>query len=390
MKKLQKLKLTSSFAVNFYCMAILMSLSIISCHKEIQPLKKDDSTASSGELTTAERSMRHIVVQQGTSIQTAINAATAGTTIFIEPGTYKESISVNKPGIRLIGDNKHHQKIIILNPGTEEDGINVTPDGDGFELRNVTVEGFEDNGVLLTGVDNFVLDHVDAVNNAEYGLFPVHCNKGVIRFCTATGSSDTGIYVGQSSNINVQNNIAFGNVSGFEIENCTNVTASLNESYDNAAGFLVFLLPGLPVKTSTNITVFNNYIHDNNHVNFAPPGGGFETFIPRGAGMLLVGTDNTTIRNNIIQNNNFVGIATVSTLVLGGLAGLPPEAFADIEPNPDGVQIKHNTVTNNGSTPPPGLPLPGADLLWDGSGTDNCWKNNQFNTSFPASFPACN
>ena len=390
MKKLQKLKLTSSFAVNFYCMAILMSLSIISCHKEIQPLKEDDSTASSGELTTAERSMRHIVVQLGTSIQTAINAATAGTTIFIEPGTYKESISVNKPGIRLIGDNKHHQKIIILNPGTEEDGINVTPDGDGFELRNVTVEGFEDNGVLLTGVDNFVLDHVDAVNNAEYGLFPVHCNKGVIRFCTATGSSDTGIYVGQSSNINVQNNIAFGNVSGFEIENCTNVNASFNESYDNAGGLLVFLLPGLIVKSASNISVIKNYIHDNNRANFSTPQGGFEFFVPTGSGILVVGADNTTIQKNIISHNNFVGIATVSSLIIGSLAGLPPEAFADIEPNPDGAKIIENTLTQNGSAAPPGLPLPAADLLWDGSGTNNCWSKNIYTTSYPSAFPVCN
>ena len=140
----------------------------------------------------------------------------------------------------------------------------------------------------------------------------------------------------------------------------------------------------------SGVSIFNNYIHDNNHVNFARTGSGFETFIPQGAGMLLVGTDNTTIRNNIIRNNNFVGIATVSTLVLGSLAGLPPEAFAVIEPNPDGIKIIHNTITKNGAAPPYGLPLSGGDLLWDGSGTNNCWKNNGFNTSFPASFPECN
>jgi parallel beta-helix repeat protein len=390
MNKLQKLKLYCAPATNFCFLAILMLLSIISCKKEISPINDEETLVSANESTAALRRLPHIEVHPGKSIQAAINAAAPGTTIIIEPGTYKESLLINKPGIQLIGENEHQKKVIILNPGTEENGIRVTTDGDGFVLKNVTVEGFKDNGVLLTGVDNFVLDHVDAVNNAEYGLFPVHCNKGVIRFCSATGSSDTGIYVGQSSNIIVQNNVAFANVSGFEIENCTNVSASLNESFDNAGGFLVFLLPGLDVKTSTGITVFKNYIHDNNHVNFAPPGGGFETFIPRGAGMLLVGTDNTTIRNNTIQNNNFVGIATVSTLVLGALAGLPPAAFADIEPNPDGVRITHNTVINNGAMPPPGLPLPGGDLLWDGSGTNNCWKNNNFNTSFPASFPTCN
>jgi parallel beta-helix repeat protein len=390
MKKLQKIKPTYAFKSNFYWLLLLTSFSIISCNKETPPILDSESLNSADESAALNRKKPNIIVHHGASIQAAVNAANPGTVIYIEPGTYKESILVNKQGISLIGLDDDHKKIIILNPGSEENGINVTGDGDGFILKNVTVEGFEENGVLLTEVDNFVLDHVNAVNNSEYGLFPVHCNHGVIKFCSATGSSDTGIYVGQSSNVNIQNNLAFANVSGFEIENCTNVTASLNESYNNAGGFLVFLLPGLPVNTSTNITVFNNYIHDNNHVNFAPPGGGFETFIPTGAGMLLVGTDNTTIRNNIIRNNNFVGIATVSTLVLGALAGLPPAAFAGIEPNPDRVKIIQNIVKQNGAAPPPGLPLPGGDLLWDGSGTNNCWKNNQFTTSFPASFPVCN
>jgi hypothetical protein len=44
---------------------------------------------------------------------------------------------------------------------------------------------------------------------------------------------------------------------------------------------------------------------------------------------------------------------------------------------------------HNGSNPDPRLaPLPGADLLWDLSGTANCWAGNVFTTSFPT-LPAC-
>jgi hypothetical protein len=75
---------------------------------------------------------------------------------------------------------------------------------------------------------------------------------------------------------------------------------------------------------------------------------------------------------------------------LGALNGAPPEAFADIEPNPDGARIIHNVLQGNGSEAPAGLPLPAADLLWDGSGNDNCWKSNVFTTSYPASLPICN
>lgn len=79
-------------------------------------------------------------------------------------------------------------------------------------------------------------------------MFPVLSANGRIEHCSATGSSDTGIYVGQSTNVIVQYCKAFANVSGFEIENCTNVKAVWNEAYDNAAGMLVFLLPQLTVK----------------------------------------------------------------------------------------------------------------------------------------------
>jgi hypothetical protein len=29
------------------------------------------------------------------------------------------------------------------------------------------------------------------------------------------------------------------------------------------------------------------------------------------------------------------------------------------------------------------------DLAWDGTGSDNCWSRNVFDTSFPPSLPEC-
>ncbi len=387
MKKFQS-KNPSTIIIRKIClMMAVITISFASCKKAIE-LPGDESKLTSAEKST--HGMPHIVVKTGCSIQAAVNAANAGTIIFIQPGTYNEAIYVDKAGIQLIGINEKGKEIIIQNPGTEENGIEVTSKGNGFVLKNVTVQNFKDNGVLLTGVDNFILDHVKAINNKEYGLFPVFCHHGVISHCSATGSSDTGIYVGQSTDVDVRYNIAFANVSGFEIENCTNVQASFNESYDNAGGLLVFLLPGLKVKSASNISVVKNYIHDNNRANFSVPAGGFEFFVPTGSGILVVGADNTTIQKNIISHNNFVGIATVSTLIIGSLAGLPPEAFADIEPNPDGAKITENILTKNGSAAPPGLPLPAADLLWDGSGSNNCWSKNVYATSYPSALPVCN
>lgn len=63
---------------------------------------------------------------------------------------------------------------------------------------------------------------------------------------------------------------------------------------------------------------------------------------------------------------------------------------ADIEPNPDGARVLANLATGNGAAPPPlPVPLPGVDLLWDGSGANNCWAGNTFDTSFPVTLPPC-
>jgi parallel beta-helix repeat protein len=334
--------------------------------------------------------VRGITVNPGESIQAAVDKAMPGQTIYIKPGLYEEAVLVNKANITIIGlRGGHDERVIIKNPGDEENGFTVRDNGDGFVLKNVTVQDFEENGVFLVRVSGFELADITTINNGEYGLFPVRCSNGLIENCSATGHTDTGIYVGQSENIIVRKSVAFGNVNGFEIENCSDILVAQNDAYDNAAGMLIILLPGLTVKTSANIAVAENNINSNNHPNFAPPGEGFESVVPSGSGILIVGVDNVLLKNNKITNNNFVGAAVVSTLVLGALAGLSPEAFADIEPNPDGANIINNKVTGNGSNPPAGLPLPGVDLLWDGSGNNNCWKNNDHQTSYPQVLPAC-
>ena len=231
-----------------------------------------------------------------------------------------------------------------------------------------------------------------AVNDGEYGIFPVHCNHGVIELCVATGCSDTGIYVGQSTDVKMRLNTAYANVNGLEVENSSDVDVTLNQSFNNVVGILIDLLPGKDIKTSANVHVHFNHIYNNNHVNFGTPGE-LESTIPTGLGILVLGADLAVVENNTVTGNEFAGITVFSTLVLAVIAGVPPEVIlADIEPNPDGVKISKNFLQHNGFNPPviPDLPLPGVDLLWDSSGINNCWGNNVFKTSAPSPLPSCN
>ena len=366
-------------------LAILIStgtLFLLSCKKEIE--QQQDTPVA--QMKTHSGAV--FTVQSGQSINDAVNAAPANSIIRVEPGLYLEAINFDKPGMQIIGTG---EGVIIQNPGGENNGIRVGSNGDGFVLKQVTIKDFLRNGLFMSGVDNFLLSHVTAINCGVYGLYPVRANNGKMEHCTATGHTDSGIYIGQSTNVEVSFNHAYGNVIGIEVENCANVTANNNQSYNNVAGILVTLLPPNERRTvlvGADNFITNNHVYNNNLENFAT--GGLAAFVPKGTGILIVGSDRTTVDKNNISQNNFVGIATVSTAILGLLAGAPLPRIAEIEPNPDGTRITRNVLNNNGTIAPAGLPLPATELLWDGSGTNNCWKNNNYSSSYPSSLPQCN
>ncbi|UOQ68829.1 parallel beta-helix domain-containing protein [Hymenobacter volaticus] len=307
---------------------VLVLFLLSACEKEVPSVAAPTVEAQENQ-TDLKLRKPDIIVKPGHSIQAALDAAEAGDLILILPGTYREALHVNKPNITLFGS----PFVVVENPGAEEDGLFVggrrpePSNADGFELYNITFRGFKENGVFLLRVNDFVLSHITTINCGEYGLFPLFSNDGLIEYCTASGHSDTGIYVGQSENIRMNYNRAFANVNGLEIENCSHVVARHNVAYDNTAGFLVVLLPGLTVTTSTDIVLEKNQAYRNNHVNFAEPGGGFESVVPSGCGILIVGTDNTRVSQNRVQDNNFLGIAVVSTRLLGELAHIPQKPF---------------------------------------------------------------
>ena len=253
-------------------------------------------------------------------------------------------MTVTKAGIKLVGQiNSKGEGVIFQNPGNVETELRfwqVPMDSPGeYHLQN-----FTENGIILTGVDGFYLAHIHAVNNGEYGIFPVFCSHGIIEYCTASGHADTGIYVGQSSDVVIRFNEVFDNVNGIESENAHNILITLNNAHDNSLGIFADLLPGLTVTTSSNIQIIANIVKNNNHPNFADPSD-LAAAVPSGVGILVLGAYLALVERNLVSGNNFTGITVFSTLVLGALAGLPPEAFAGIDPNPDGTKIRSNILT---------------------------------------------
>jgi pectin methylesterase-like acyl-CoA thioesterase len=64
-----------------------------------------------------------VVVSDGESIQSAVQAAPPGTTIQVMPGTYRETVYIDKDGIRLIGVIKEGRRPVLDGEGALNDAI---------------------------------------------------------------------------------------------------------------------------------------------------------------------------------------------------------------------------------------------------------------------------
>ncbi len=284
-----------------------------------------------------------VVVEPGQSIQDAVRAAEPGTTIRVKPGTYSETVYIDKDGIRLYG--------II------EEGNRATMDGKGelndailFSGNNIVVEGFKiihykGNAIMSQAGNNYEIRNNIIKDTGVYGIFPQLGTNGVVEHNIISGIEDAAIYVGMSDNVHVAYNEVFDSVAGIEIENSRHAIVESNFVYNNTGGILAFITPGLPIKTTYDVIIRNNWVSDNNTPNFGAPGstvGG----IPAGTGIMIMAADDVIVEGNIITNNKTVGILSVDHHTAAQLTNVTIDPEAD--PNSDGLKILDNVMANNG------------------------------------------
>ena len=262
-------------------------------------------------------------------------------------------------------------------------------DGEGFfaqSVQNITLQGFTvrdtlGNAVKVLGSTGVTFRDIatlwtsdDPSTHGGYGLYPVQSTNVLVENCDAAGASDTGIYLGQSSEAVLRNNTAHDNVAGIEVENTYFAEVYGNDVHDNAGGILVFALPGLQQLGTHDVLVHDNKIHDNNTDNFAPQGNTVG-MVPRGTGLLVMAATNVECLHNTISNNE-----TGNSGVLSYYATQQPIQDPNYYPLATKVWIHDNIFSGGGDLPdlkkPIGLLLSTAqsvfpngavpDLLFDG------------------------
>ncbi len=253
------------------------------------------------------------------TLQGAMELVRPGGIVVISPGVYEEQLLVDKPDVTIRGEDRN--ATIIDGGGIRPYGIVVI--ADGVRIENLTTRRATFYGVLITGLHDesgpaargsdsydrwdpaafpplqrFLVDHITAHNNGLYGIYAFNSQHGVIRDSYASGSADSGIYVGQCEqcDILVAGNVAERNAVGFENANASDsVVVVGNRFTGNRIGMTLLSSYQEAFAPQRGNMIVGNLIADNTASDApAHAEGGFATGIG-----IAGGQDNVIERNRL-------------------------------------------------------------------------------------------
>ena len=267
------------------------------------------------------------------TIQEAVDAAEPGDLILIDPGTYEEQVEITTPDLTIRGRDRNG--VIVDGGGLRPYGIVST--ADGTRIENLTVQRATFYGVLVTGlhgadgeptahnldgyetldpeanppVQRFGISHVTAADNGLYGLYAFDAQHGYIRDSYASGSADSGIYVGQcrDCDVLVQGNVAERNAVGFENANASDSVVIVGNRFSgNRIGLTLLSNYQEAFTPQSGNTVAGNAILDNAQSESpSHADGGF------GIGIGISGGRDNALSANLIAGNPVAGVLLAHT-----------------------------------------------------------------------------
>ncbi len=311
-------------------------------------------------------------------LMTQLITAKSGDIIELPSGTFSfnRSLSLDIDNVTIRGQG-NDKTILSFKPQIQgAEGLIVTAD-------NITLEGFaiEDavgDALKVNESENLIIRDIRTewtngpdVNNGAYGIYPVQCKNVLIENSIAIAASDAGIYVGQSENIVVRNNLAKLNVAGIEIENSYMADVYNNTAVNNTGGVLVFNMAELEIR-GRHTRVFNNKIHSNNTENFAAKGVPVSV-VPSGSGIMVLANDQVEIFNNDLKDNDTAHITIASYFSADW-----PFDNTKFDPYPLEISIHNNQFSGGGESPDHfdlkalkvakfGISGSLPDIIWDGA-----------------------
>ncbi len=235
------------------------------------------------------------------TIQSAIDNASEYDLVEVYPGTYEETLIINKTVNIYSWDREN----TIISGDGKGDVVNITGfrvSLEGFTIRNSGPEGFG-AGIVLYDTGMCSIYNVDASQNYYYGIVIYNSSRNQIRYSNfsdektpASGLKGWGIYLHSSSYNNVSSNTVLNNNVGISLNSSDMNTITKNTLSDNYYGLRG---EGSENKISNNLISSNDWgivlRGENNTLTE-------NTFKGNRDGILLGGSHNMLFHNSFIEN----------------------------------------------------------------------------------------
>ncbi|KKH37719.1 right-handed parallel beta-helix repeat-containing protein [Methanosarcina mazei] len=167
-----------------------------------------------------------------TTIQAAVDAANAGDTIFVSPGTYVENLKIDKQ-VRIWSDSRNPENTIVRPSDPAESPVEIT--GERVTFSGFGVEDSEKAGILLSGATSCFINN-NRAQNSKYGIL---------------------LQDAESNNIN--GNVITLNEAGLRLE-----SSRSNTIQDNLIAYNYG--PGISLEESSRNIFFNNYFKNTENI----------------------------------------------------------------------------------------------------------------------------
>lgn len=244
-----------------------------------------------------------------TTIQSAINDANPGDTVFVynDSSPYSEAVEVNR-SISLIGEEKH---TTVIDPGSIKDipALNISVDTvvvQGFTIQNSTTTNWSNYaaGIFITADNVLIKDTI--IKDNSYGISVggrIHTTLYDANHCVIEENDITnnlcGIYLDHGNYSTIAHNYISLNGDGIRLQSCHSTLITLNQITENDG-------TGIGVIETTNASILQNNITSNQ------------------IGFDIIESSKNSIEQNNIYKNDFRNVWGLCTLYVSLLAKSKP------------------------------------------------------------------
>lgn len=320
------------------------------------------SDAAAPKIAASGRTIR--VPGDAKTVQGGVDRARPGDLVLVSPGVYHEAVTIATNGIVLRGLDRN--TTILDGDFKRENGVKVVG-ANGVAVENLTARNYTENGFYWDGALGYRASYVTAYRNGDYGVFAYDSQWGTFDHSYASGSPDSGFYIGQCNPCHavITDVTAEYNQLGYSGTNAGGDLFIVRSVWrDNRTGIVPNSLDTEELAPQGHATIAGNLVITNGSADAAK---GDEIWdVVYGVGIGIVGgSDNEIIRNHL-PGNAVMGIAIAPNPGLGGSASYPAT----------GNVVRGNNVHGSSLADLATVLVTPAD--------HNCFADNQHGTSAPA------